>query len=451
MARRSISIPEFIAAVNEAFPNKREFTVKELKEFPKMGISVNGKIWECAIEGTRPKRFSVDILAQRFDNGDYEFINDSATSIALAAVNTCDSNNAVNDKINSEYDIYIPTINKDFVPYGKNYDLIKSIVNSNEFFPCYIYGISGVGKTSSIEHACAIAKRPFFRVQITPETIDEDLIGSMKLLNGDTVWSDGPIISAYRCGGVVVLDECDLNSSLMILQPILEKKPFYIKQTGELVYPADGFTVFATGNTKGDGSDPRFIGTTTLNDAFLERFAVTVEQSFLPINVEKKSAKLFCKNNNIEIGDAAIDELMKWVDSIRKTYINNNNKGVYISTRRINFVLKTFKIINDINGAVELATARYSDNEREALMMMWKSVHVKGSERVEKKNKGNSEKTKEINEEHDSMIEQDSQSNDLAGKIKYVADTITDGNSIFDTAKDVEQNKVYVDDIIDSL
>lgn len=384
MSRTSTSIPQFIADVRNVFPDKESFTIQEIKKMPALGISVNGKIWQCYVEGSKPKMFSIAILEERFNNG--EFGSAAPAIVRVVAPKNEDAPLTPQQMIapsptKEESDdciinMYIPGTDPDFVPYGKNYDMVKTIVSSGEFFPCYIYGISGVGKTSSIEHVCSVLKKPFFRVQITPETIDEDLIGSMKLVNGDTVWQDGPIIKAYRCGGVVVLDECDLNSSLMILQPILEKKPFYIKQTGELVEPKDGFTVFATGNTKGDGNDPRYIGTTTLNDAFLERFAITLEQTFMPISEETKIAKRFCRNNGVNISAALLKELMKLVDISRQTYVNNHNEGVYISTRRINFILKAYKMTQDMETALDMTLARYSDTEREALKMIWKSVHV---------------------------------------------------------------------------
>lgn len=384
MARRATNIPQFISSIRAAYPDKDTFTIAEMKKMPSAGISVPHEMWFCDIEGTRPRQLSITILEERYNarmNGtaspvvekaempkNVEIMQDAAPVVKEAAKKE--------QSLPTTISMYIPGVDPDFIPYGKNYDIVKTIVESGEFFPCYIYGISGVGKTSTIEYVCAMEKRPFFRVQITPETMDEDLIGAMKLVNGDTVWQDGPIIKAYRCGGVVVLDECDLNAGLMILQPILEKKPFYIKQTGELVHPQPGFTVFATGNTKGDGNDPRYIGTTTLNDAFLERFAITLEQTFMPIAEETKVAKQFCKNNGVKIENSLLKELMRWVDVSRQTYVNNGNDGVYISTRRINFILKAYKMTGDMETALKMTLARYSDNEQEALMMIWKSVHV---------------------------------------------------------------------------
>ena len=386
MSRVSVSIPEFINAVRENFFGKDEFTIGELKAMPKQGIAVSGKIWECVVPDSRPRRFSISILEERYNAGEFAVaraprikesvqpkqIMENVNNVTNTAPSTV---NNVTESMDS-IDMYIPFVDPNFVPWGDNYSTIKTIVESDEFFPCYIYGVSGVGKTSSIEHVCGTLKRPFFRVQITSETVDEDLIGGMKLLNGDTVWQDGPIIKAYRCGGIVVLDECDLNSNLMILQPILEGKPFYIKQTGEVVAPAKGFTVFATGNTKGDGNDPRYIGTTTLNEAFLERFAITLEQTFPSRADETKIAKTFCKNNNINISQNLLKDIIKMVMLSRDGYKANGGDGAYISTRRISFILKAYKLTSDIDKALDMTLARYSDTDREALKMIWKSVHV---------------------------------------------------------------------------
>ena len=282
----------FVKNLVASYPDKDLFTFAEVKALPGQGISVPGAFWSAIVEGTKPRLWSVSKFCA--DNGIVLEHPVPSNPVPVKEEEKMDlvieTRTNVDEPVNIDAREYIPSVDPDFVPTGDNYEIISRIIDSKEFFPCYIYGISGVGKTASIEHICATNNRPFFRVQITQETMDEDLIGSMKLVNGNTVWQDGPVIKAYRTGGIVVLDECDLNSSLMILQPILEKKPFYIKQTGELVSPKDGFNVFATGNTKGDGTDARYIGTTVLNEAFLERFAITLEQGCLPIEEEKKIA-----------------------------------------------------------------------------------------------------------------------------------------------------------------
>ena len=368
----------FVKNLVANYPDKDLFTFAEVKALPGQGISVPGAFWDAIVEGTKPRLWSVSKFC--VDNGIVLENPIPTNPVPVKEEEKMDlvieTRTNVDEPVNIDAKEYIPSVDPDFVPTGDNYEIISRIIESKEFFPCYIYGISGVGKTASIEHICATNNRPFFRVQITQETMDEDLIGSMKLVNGNTVWQDGPVIKAYRTGGIVVLDECDLNSSLMILQPILEKKPFYIKQTGELVNPKDGFNVFATGNTKGDGTDARYIGTTVLNEAFLERFAITLEQGYLPIEEEKEIAKLFCDNNNIKISTKLLNELMKLVSLSREQYVNNNCSGAYISTRRIRFILKAYKMTSNMLVSLDMCLARYSNTDREALGLIWNSIHT---------------------------------------------------------------------------
>ena len=374
---RIASIPDFLAKCQEVFPGKTELTGKEIKS---LGVRIPGWVWTCSIEGTRPKRFDLNKLKEKIST-ELDKILPETENITVepeVSANTIESE--------PEFNMYVPEVDEDFMPVGSNYEMVDKIISSNIFFPCYIYGISGVGKTASIEHACATHKRPFFRVQITQETVDEDLIGSMRLKDGNTVWEDGPVIRAYRTGGVCVLDEMDLNAQLMILQPILEGKPFYIKQTGELVHPKDGFTVFATGNTKGDGTDMRYIGTMALNEAFLERFAITLEQSFMTPDDEFNVAKLYVKRHNINIKMKLLKELIKMVNLSRENYVSNGYDGAFISTRRIRFILKAYSLVGDMTKAIDMATTRYSDTYREALGMLWNSIHKDEPEETETAN-----------------------------------------------------------------
>lgn len=374
---RIASIPDFLAKCQEVFPGKTELTGKEIKS---LGVRIPGWVWAFGIEGTRPKRFDLNKLKEKINTELDKILPETEN----AAVEPEVSANTIESE--PEFNMYVPEVDEDFMPVGSNYEMVDKIVSSNIFFPCYIYGISGVGKTASIEHACATHKRPFFRVQITQETVDEDLIGSMRLKDGNTVWEDGPVIRAYRTGGVCVLDEMDLNAQLMILQPILEGKPFYIKQTGELVHPKDGFTVFATGNTKGDGTDMRYIGTMALNEAFLERFAITLEQSFMTPDDEFNVAKLYVKRHNINIKMKLLKELIKMVNLSRENYVSNDYDGAFISTRRIRFILKAYSLVGDMTKAIDMATTRYSDTYREALGMLWNSIHKDEPEETETAN-----------------------------------------------------------------
>ena len=276
--------------------------------------------------------------------------------------------------IEEKYIKYIPEKSDYFVPYGINYKLIDNVIKNNDFFPIYVYGASGLGKTFQIEQACAIHQKPFFRCQITKDTTNDDLIGCFSLINGNTVWVDGPVLMAYKSGGILLLDEIDLNSSLMILQIVLENNPLYITQTNELVYPKKGFNVFATGNTKGDGTDTNFVGTTVLNDAFLERFVTIIEQKIPTKTVEEKIIKKFIEKENIVISDEILIDLLKWIEYTRNSYISND-LDVYISSRRIQYILKIYKLTNNFTKSIEVGLSKYSIEVKSSLIMMWKACH----------------------------------------------------------------------------
>jgi hypothetical protein len=269
---------------------------------------------------------------------------------------------------------YIPQIDPVYVPIG-HYNTIKTIVESNDFFPAYIYGIPGIGKTTCIQQVCAKLKRPFFRIQITKDMTEEDLIGSIRLKDGNTVWQDGGVIAAYRCGGVCVLDEIDQNSyALMALQSIIEGKPYYIKATGELVNPASGFQLFATANTKGDGLDYSYSTTMTLNAAFLDRFAITLKQEFPTFAEEKRIAKKFIEKNNIEIETELFDRLMQWVSKTRDHYLLHPEEFIFISTRRVGFILKAYKMTKNIKKAFTMTLSKFSQECQEAAIKLFTAM-----------------------------------------------------------------------------
>lgn len=341
-----VSISEFINLCEKEYPEKKEFTRKEL-------VSV-GKKYDCCIPSTIwNNKCSYEVRPMKF------FL--------------CEKN-TIDNSVSTSYQQYIPKKNNYFVSYGTNYKLIDTIIKTNEFFPLYIYGVSGLGKTFQIEQSCASNKRPYFRCQITKDTTNDDLIGSYSLLNGNTVWKDGPVLMAYRSGGILLLDEIDLNSSLMILQVVLENKPIYVTQTGELVYPSKGFNVFATGNSKGDGSDSKFVGTTVLNDAFLERFVSIIEQKIPTITVEEKIIKRFMELENIVLDEKMYSDFLKWINYVRDSYKSESTE-IYISTRRVQYILKVYKLTNNFTKSMEVALSRYSNEDKDSLMMMWKACH----------------------------------------------------------------------------
>ena len=274
----------------------------------------------------------------------------------------------------SVFDSLIPAKDDTFVPFG-NFNNIKKVLKAGIFYPLFITGLSGNGKTHGVEQACAQLKRELVRVNITIETDEDDLIGGFRLLNGDTVWHDGPVIEAMRRGSVLLLDEIDLSSNkILCLQSILEGKGLHIKKTGTYITPAPGFTVVATANTKGRGSDTgKFIGTNVLNEAFLERFAVTFEQDYPTPATEVKILRLASASMGIHETDAFYQNLADWADIIRKTYADGGIDEV-ISTRRLVNVLKAFSIFGDIKTAIELSTNRFDEETKAVFVSLFEKV-----------------------------------------------------------------------------
>ena len=274
---------------------------------------------------------------------------------------------------NSE--IFIPAKDEYYVPWG-NYKDIENIVRSTMFYPVYITGLSGNGKTMMVEQACARAKREYIRVQITPETDEDDLIGGFRLVNGETVFAEGPVIKAMKAGSILLIDELDRGSNkIMCLQGVLEGKPILIKKTGEIVEPATGFNVIATANTKGKGSDDgRFIAATIIDEAFLERFTITVEQPYPSLSIEKKIVlKHMDKFGAVDTDFAEL--LSQWSETIRKTYEDDGIEDL-ISTRRLCHITQTFAIFKDRMKAIELCVNRFDADTKEAFLDLYSKVDI---------------------------------------------------------------------------
>lgn len=267
----------------------------------------------------------------------------------------------------------IPVQYKNYVPFG-NFDDVLSIVKSNVFFPVFISGHSGNGKTMSIEQACAKAGRKFICVSMTPETDESDLLGNYVLIDGQMVWRDGPVTTAARQGAVLCIDEIDYGAqNLSSLQRVLEGKPFMLKKKGEIITPAEGFTVFATANTKGKGSDDgRYMFTNVLNEAFLERFPNTMEQDWPPVSTEKKIIKKELAFHGREDDDFA-DKLVMWADVIRKTFADGGC-GEVISTRRLVHIVKSYGIYNDKIKAISLCLNRFDDDTKASFLDLYTKV-----------------------------------------------------------------------------
>ena len=265
------------------------------------------------------------------------------------------------------------TVDKTFVPWGAFSDIVK-IVKSNMFYPTYISGLSGNGKTFMVEQACAKVGKEFIRVQINPETDEDDLLGGFRLINGETVFSKGPVLKAMENGAILLLDEIDrATNKIMCLQGILEGKPVLVKKTGEVVSPAEGFNVIATANTKGKGSeDGRFTAASIIDDAFLERFTISVDQQFPSLNIEKKIVlKHMAKFDAIDSDFA--DKLVTWADIIRKTFYDDGVDEV-ISTRRLCHIVQTFSIFNKRDKAIDLCISRFDSDTKEAFLDLYSKV-----------------------------------------------------------------------------
>ena len=275
----------------------------------------------------------------------------------------------------------VPVKDSDFVPFGYFKDL-DSIIRSGMFYPVFITGLSGNGKTTMVEQVCARQKREYFRVNITCQTDEDDLLGGFRLVDGETVWQDGPVIAAMKRGGVLLLDEIDLGRhAIMCLQPVLEGKGVFLKKINQFVKPAAGFTVIATGNTKGKGSeDGRFAGTNILNEAFLDRFPVTVEQDYPSVSIEKKI--ITKKMNSLGTVDADFAEnLVKWSDIIRKSF-HQGAVDELITTRRLINACTAFHIFGDRVKAVEMAVARFDDDTKESFMNLYTKVDAEAGKTV---------------------------------------------------------------------
>ena len=267
----------------------------------------------------------------------------------------------------------VPQIYKNYVPFG-HFDDLVSILSSNMFYPIFITGHSGNGKTMSVEQACAKLGRKFVLISMTPETDEGDLLGNYVLINGQMVWRDGPVTVAARQGAVLCIDEIDYGAqNLASLQRVLEGKPFLLKKKNEIVTPAEGFTIVATANTKGKGSDDgRYMFTNILNEAFLERFLNTYEQDWPDTKIEKKIVSKELTSLGIKDDDFA-SKLVDWADVIRKTFDEGGVDEV-ISTRRLTHITKTFGVFKDRMKAVELCLNRFDDETKTTFLDLYTKI-----------------------------------------------------------------------------
>ena len=290
----------------------------------------------------------------------------SAADMALAAVNT-------KSEVPASFNL-VPEKANGYVPFG-NFNDVRQIIKSGKYYPMYITGLSGNGKTMMIEQVCAAEKREMVRVNITIETDEDDLLGGFRLVDGRTVWQNGPVIVAMERGAVLLLDEVDLGSNkMMCLQPVLEGKSIYLKKINKVITPAAGFNIIATANTKGKGSDDgRFIGTNVMNEAFLERFSITMEQEYPSAKTEEKILTNVLAVSGVIDGDF-VKKLVAWADIVRKSFYEGAVSEI-ISTRRLVHICEAYTIFNqNREKAIQLCLNRFDIDTKASFLDLYKKL-----------------------------------------------------------------------------
>jgi len=308
--------------------------------------------------------------------------------------------------VSSLTDNVVPLKDKDFVSFG-NFADVKNVITSKKFYPIFITGLSGNGKTLAVTQACAVAKREMIRVNITIETDEDDLLGGYRLRNGETVWQNGPVIEAMERGAVLLLDEIDLASNkIMCLQPILEGSGIYVKKINKFVKPKFGFNVLATANTKGQGSDDgKFIGTNVLNEAFLERFPITFEQEYPAAKTEQKIIATKLKSAG-KADEKFATNLVTWADVIRKTYKDGGVDEI-ISTRRLVHIAEAYSIFSSKMKAIEVCTNRFDNDTKTSFVDLYTKVDAGVSADQILQDKKNAEEAEILSEKNSNDSEED--------------------------------------------
>jgi midasin (ATPase involved in ribosome maturation) len=365
MNELKISSQKILEELSSRFPGKQEFRTAEVKEAAK-SLGYTGKDWNPIFDtATKIRRGTYD-LSQMI--APVETVVNQPTISNVVAM-------APQSVVNSEKNY--AKVDSTFVAWGPFADL-KKIIQTEMFYPVYISGLSGNGKTFMVEQACAKLNREFIRVQINPETDEDDLIGGFRLINGETVFSKGPVLKAMENGAVLLLDEVDrATNKIMCLQGILEGKPVLVKKTGEIVEPASGFTIIATANTKGKGSeDGRFTAASIIDEAFLERFTVSIDQNYPSQSIEKKIVGKHFEKFGVELSSDVLEfteKLIDWADIIRKTFFDDGVDEV-ISTRRLCHIVQTYSIFKDRMKAINMCIARFDDDTKEAFLDLYTKV-----------------------------------------------------------------------------
>jgi MoxR-like ATPase len=374
-------------------PKKQLFVDTAAEMFGDGAVITNAQVKESAAKakigfpGWFRKDYSIGPNA-------YKLPSESAAPVVAAAPVSEEASVVNLIATNMEKQNLVPAKFEGFVSWG-NFSLIEKVVKSGMFYPIFITGLSGNGKTLMVEQVCAKLKKELIRVNITIETDEDDLLGGFRLVSGETKFVPGPVIEAMERGCTLLLDECDLGSNkLLALQPVLEGKGVYLKKINKWVTPKEGFNVMATANTKGKGSDDgRFIGTNILNEAFLERFAVTMEQPYASVAVETKIVLGAMKKYGAEDTEFA-KNLVTWADVIRKTFYDGGVDEV-ISTRRLDHIAKAFAIFGDKMQSIELCVARFDEDTKVSFLDLYTKIDA-----------GIDVEAKDVDAENDKIVEE---------------------------------------------
>ena len=368
---------EFLKLKKESYimnlsPRKKLFVDTASEMFGNGAIITNAQVKEASIKADVPK---AGWFKKSCKIGYNQFKLPSEEIPVVVTSTESSSENVVMNLVatNMEKQNLVPSIFEGFVPWG-NYTNLKKIIKSGMFYPVFVTGLSGNGKTLMIEQLHAEMKKELIRINITIETDEDDLLGGFRLVAGETKFVPGPVIEAMERGCTLLLDECDLGSNKMLaLQPVLEGKGVFLKKINKWITAKEGFNVMATANTKGKGSeDGRFIGTNILNEAFLERFAITIEQPYPAAATEKKIVLGSMKKYNAVDKDFA-DNLVTWAEVIRKTFYDGGVDEI-ISTRRLDHIVKAFAIFGDKMQSIELCIARFDDDTKTSFMDLYTKI-----------------------------------------------------------------------------
>ena len=364
---------EFLEALKSKYPNQLQFTKEQFDavgEFPYWLKSNRYNFKEGSVFNLTPI-LAIDSNGTTVAVPEPAPVNVAPQAVApqnMPVAAATEKVNIIDDNVK-----IIPEKMSNYVPFGHFKD-VKNIIKSKIFFPVFVTGLSGNGKTLMIEQTCAQLKRELFRVNITIETDEDDLMGGHTLVNGNIVFREGPVIKAMRKGAVLLLDEVDLGSNkLMCLQSVLEGKGYLIKKTGEWVTPTPGFTIVATANTKGQGSeDGKFIGTQIMNEAMLERFAITMQQEYPPVTTERNILKKEMALSG-DVDEEFCKKLVDWADIIRKTYYEGAIDDV-ITTRRLVHIVNAYRMFNDKLKSITMCISRFDEDTRNAVLDLYTKV-----------------------------------------------------------------------------